>query len=870
MANPERDRLLQTQRREKHWRRWGPYLSERQWGTIREDYSANGEAWYYFPHDHARSRAYRWGEDGLAGFSDNHQRICFAVALWNGHDPILKERLFGLSGPEGSHGEDPKEVYYYLDGTPTNSYLKFLYKYPQRAFPYDELLAGGRRQKSEREIELIDTGIFEGDRYFDVFVEYAKADANDILIRITVTNRGPEQAPLHVLPTIWFRNTWSWGDRVQKPRLDQSSDDTIRLWEPTLGSYLLRADRPDRFLFTDNETNTERLYGFSTGNRFYKDAFDRFLIHRESGAINPGDFGTKAAGLYLLELAAGETRTIELRLSDVTSPAHDFSTVFDERIAEANQFYDSFVAPNLSTDARAVQRQAFAGLIWSRQYYHYVVDRWLLGDPTYPAPPRERLQGRNHNWDHLFNDDIISMPDKWEYPWYAAWDTAFHMIPFALIDPDFSKQQLALFLREWYMHPNGQIPAYEWNFSDVNPPVHAWACWRVYKIDGKIQGKFDVSFLESVFHKLLMNFTWWVNRKDTSGNNVFEGGFLGLDNIGIFDRSKPLPAGGFLEQSDGTAWMAMYCLNMLRIAIELALHNHVYEDIASKFFEHFLYIANAMNGSGGSGLWDEDDGFYYDRIQFSDGTFQSVKVRSLVGLIPLFAVETIDQKTLDRLPGFRRRVEWFIENRPDLIGNMASVTRVGKDGRRLLSLVGRDRLRRLMSRMLDETEFLSPYGVRSLSRYYAEHPFTMQLDGQQYCVGYEAADSQSGLFGGNSNWRGPIWFPVNYLIVESLQKFGYYHGDLIEVEYPSGSGQFMTLDAVACELSHRLSRLFLKDEHGRRPMYADHPLYRDDVNFRDHLMFFEFFNSDNGTGLGANHQTGWTALVAKLLQQSGE
>lgn len=871
MINPERHRLSEALERKKHWRRWGPYLAERQWGTVREDYSSNDDVWGYFPHDHARSRVYRWGEDGLAGFSDNHQRICFAVALWNGQDPILKERLFGLSGPEGSHGEDPKEVYYYLDGTPTNSYLKFLYKYPQREFPYDDLVESGKRPKSERESELVDTGIFDDNRYFDVFVEYAKADAEDILIRITAINRGPDRASLHIIPTIWFRNTWSWGVKsVQKPRLDHAGAKIIRLWEPTLGSYLLEAQGASQFLFTENETNTERLYGIATGRRLYKDAFHRYLIHDEESAINPEGFGTKAACIYHLELDAGAEQVLELRLHHPENGRGDFKEIFQKRINEANIFYDLFVPETLSPDARSVERQAFAGLIWSRQYYNYVVDRWLRGDPAYPSPQRSRLHGRNHQWRHLFNDDIISMPDKWEYPWYAAWDTAFHMIPFSLIDPDFSKHQLSLFLREWYMHPNGQIPAYEWNFSDVNPPVHAWACWRVYRIDAKIQGKPDIDFLESVFHKLLMNFTWWVNRKDTGGKNVFEGGFLGLDNIGVFDRSKPLPGGSYLEQSDGTAWMAMYCLNMLAIAVELALHNPVYEDIASKFFEHFLYIASAMNGSDRKGLWDEDDGFYYDRIQFSDENSVSVKTRSLVGLIPLFAVETIDVEALDHLPGFRRRMDWFIQNRPDLVGNMASMTRPGVNNRRLFSLVGRERLLRLLGYMLDESEFLSPHGVRSLSRFHKDNPYTLQLNGQQYCVGYEPAESQTGMFGGNSNWRGPVWFPLNYLIIESLQKYGFYHGDAILVEYPTGSGNKMTLAQVAVELSRRLSRLFLKDQEGKRPLYNGYSKYQDDEHFRDHLMFFEYFHGDTGAGLGANHQTGWTALVAKLLQQSGE
>jgi hypothetical protein len=869
--NPERKRLEEVQRREKHWQRWGPYLAERAWATVREDYSANAQPWTYLPHDAARSKAYRWGEDGLAGISDNRQRICFAIALWNGVDPILKERLFGLTGIEGSHGEDVKECYYYLDATPTHSYLKHLYKYGQRPFPYDELIAGGRRPKWQTEHELIDTDYFEGDRYFDVITEYAKDGADDILIRITVVNRGPERARLHVLPTIWFRNLWSWGRAGERPYAQQSSPQKMSLWEPSMGRYELWMSPPKELLFTENETNTERLYGYPSAKRFYKDAFHRYLIGGDTQAVNPADTGTKACGWFDWELESGESREIRLRLSSPghPSPEQDFDTIFAARIHEADQFYDSFVNPSLSADARSVQRQAFAGLIWTKQYYHYVIDQWLKGDPAFPPPPASRLQGRNHDWPHLFNEDIISMPDKWEYPWYAAWDTAFHMIPFALIDPDFSKRQLALFLREWYMHPNGQIPAYEWHFSDVNPPVHAWSCWRVFKIDEKIQGRADVAFLESVFHKLLMNFTWWVNRKDSRGNNVFEGGFLGLDNIGVFDRSKPLPTGGTLEQSDGTSWMAMYCLNMLRMSLELALHNPVYEDIASKFFEHFLFISAAMNDSGDEGLWDEEDGFYYDKIHLPNGEHITMKIRSMVGLIPLFAVETIEQSTLDRLPGFRRRMDWFLQNRPDLCRNMASMTRTGVNGRRMFSLVGRERLRRLLARMLDETEFLSPYGIRSLSRAHRENPYRLAVNGVEHRVQYEAAESQTGMFGGNSNWRGPIWFPLNYLIVESLQKYGYYHGDSIQVEYPSGSGRFLTLDQVAAELSRRLSRLFLKQSDGSRPVYSNAPRYRDDPHFRDHILFFEYFNGDTGAGLGATHQTGWTALVAKLLQQSG-
>ena len=863
-------RLEEATRREKHWRRWGPYVAERAWGTVREDYSHSGDAWRALTFERSHAQAFRWSEDGLAGLCDNHQRICLAVTLWNERDPLLKEKLFGLSNPEGNHGEDVKECYYYLDATPTHSYLKFLYKYPQREFPYQQLREMGRRPRTEPEAELAETGIYDDNRYFDVEVEYAKASPDDILCRITVTNRGPEAAPLHLLPTIWFRNTWSWGLDAERPSLSQLSPECIQLDEPALGSLHLHVERPERLLFTGNETNTELLFNYASPSRYYKDAFQRFLIRGEDSAVNPADTGTKAAAWYHFDLAPGESRTIRYRLRP---PADDlwtlnFDRLFAQRKAEADEFYESFMAPGLSDDARAVQRQAFAGLIWTRQFYHYAVDQWAKGDPAFPPPPTNRAAGRNHAWNHVFNEDIISMPDKWEYPWYAAWDTAFHTIPFSLIDPDFAKGQLGLLLREWYMHPNGQIPAYEWNFSDVNPPVHAWACWRVFQIDRRIRGQADIRFLESVFHKLLMNFTWWVNRKDSAGNNIFEGGFLGLDNIGVFDRSRPLPGGVLLEQSDGTAWMAMYCLNMLRIAIELAFYNPVYEDIASKFFEHFLYIANAMNRSGDEGLWDEEDGFYYDRLRFPDGRTMPLKIRSMVGLIPLFAVESLELDTYDRLPNFARRTDWFIKNRPDLCGNLASLTRPGQNSRRLLSLVGRERLRRLLSRMLDETEFLSPHGLRSLSRGHAGEPYILRVQDEEYRISYEPGESSSWLFGGNSNWRGPVWFPLNYLLIESLQKFGYYHGHAIQVECPSGSGNFMPLDAVAAELSRRLSRLFLKDADGRRPVYTDSPLFQNDPHFRDHILFYEYFHGDSGAGLGASHQTGWTALVAKLLQQT--
>jgi hypothetical protein len=868
--NAERERIQQAMDREKHWRRWGPYLTERAWGNPREDYSAYGTSWDYFTHDHARSRAYRWTEDGMAGICDNHQRLCFALAFWNGRDPILKERLFGLGGPEGNHGEDVKEYYFYLDSTPTHSYMRYLYKYPQAEFPYAQLVdVNRRRSRLEHEYELIETNVFDQDRYFDIFVEYAKNASDDMLGRVTVVNRGPETGSMYLLPTVWFRNTWSWCNGTPRPELARYDSHTIGMRERSLGEFKLWLEDAPPQLYTENESNNERLWNSANTQPYTKDAFHRYLIQGEKQAVNPNEAGTKACGLYRLELEPGGSKVLHFRLYSGDAPQPDFHDVFLDRIKEADDFY-SFAPARLSDDARMVQRQAFAGLLWSKQFYHYVVEQWLKGDPAMPPPPPERKFGRNRSWIHVYNDDVLSMPDKWEYPWFAAWDLAFHTIPLALIDPDFAKHQLALLLREWYQSPNGQLPAYEWEFSDVNPPVHPWAVFRVFKIDKKISGKADYEFLESAFHKLLMNFTWWVNRKDSQGNNIFEGGFLGLDNIGVFDRSKPLPTGGFIEQADGTAWMAMFCLNMLRIAIELTPHDRAYEDIASKFFEHFLYISSAMNQLGDGGLWDEQEGFFYDWLRLPDGNKIPLRVRSLVGLIPLFAVTTLDQEPIDKMPGFKRRMSWFIKHRPDLCGNIASITRRGMGERQLLSMVHPSRLRRVLETMLDPNEFLSDYGIRGISRVHKDHPFVLHVDGHEYRVDYEPAESTTGLFGGNSNWRGPIWFPVNYLMIESLQRYHHYFGDEFQVECPTGSGVMMNLSDVAAELSRRMAHIFLRDEHGRRPVFGGTEKFQTDPHFRDYIPFYEYFHADNGAGLGASHQTGWTALVAKLLQQSGE
>ncbi|HEV2296928.1 MAG TPA: hypothetical protein VGR72_00240 [Candidatus Acidoferrales bacterium] len=885
----EEQRLEESNQRKVHWKRWGPYLSARQWGTVREDYSANGDAWNYFPHEHARSRAYRWGEDGIAGFCDRHQRICFALALWNERDSILKERLFGLTNEQGNHGEDVKEYCFYLDATPTSSYLKYLYKYPQAAFPYEQLAAENRRRtRQDPEYELLDTGVFAENRYFDVFVEYAKATSEDILIRITAYNRGPEAAPLHLIPTLWCRNTWSWGGPVREASArrvpSSAAAAVIETCQADYGTRWLIAEGLPEILFTENETNSELLFGVKNRTPYTKDAFHSYFVQGKKDAVNPAQKGTKAGIHYPLRLKPGAGVTVRLLLTDQSPIASDgavsstmtnlfgarFDAVFEERIREADEFYGQRICLGTSEDARMVQRQAFAGLMWGKQSYHYDVKAWLDGDPDQPKPPAERLEGRNHEWRHLYNADVISMPDKWEYPWYASWDLAFHCVAIAPVDPDFAKSQLILFLREWYMHPNGQIPAYEWNFSSANPPVHAWAAWRVYKIERRGRGKADRKFLERVFHKLLLNFTWWVNRKDPTGMNVFEGGFLGLDNIGVFDRSMPLPGGGHIEQSDGTSWMAMYCLNMLAMAMELAHEDPAYEDVASKFFEHFVYIADAMNKVGGEeiGLWDEEDGFYYDVLHLPGGEHIPLKVRSTVGLIPLFAVETFEPEDLERVPEFRRRMGWFLNHHADAPEHIDMSQSTTKGSRLLLSVANKKRLLRVLRFLLDENEFYSPYGIRSLSKFHRDHPYVLKLDGEEHRVDYEPAESTTALFGGNSNWRGPVWFPMNFLLIEALQRYHFYYGDGLKVECPTGSGQQRSLWEIAGDISRRLTRIFLRDEHGRRPVDNGSELFQSDPYWRDLIEFHEYFHGDTGAGLGASHQTGWTALVAKLIEQN--
>jgi hypothetical protein len=916
-ADAESARLDEDARRTRNWKRWGPYLAERQWGTVREDYSADGDAWAYFPHDHARSRAYRWGEDGLLGVCDRQGRLCFALALWNERDPILKERLFGLTNPQGNHGEDVKELYYYLDATPTHSWLQALYKYPQAEFPYARLVEeNGRRGRDDPELDLLDTGVFDGDRYFDVLAEYAKAGPDDLCIRVTVQNRGPAAAALHVLPTLWFRNTWSWGRTGEgywpRPRLWRDDGAATRVyaehaglgrWVLEVGAGVAGEPAPEELLFTDNETNRARLWGAPDDAPFVKDAFHDHVVHGRAGAVNPAGTGTKAAAHYRLVLPPGGREVLRLRLraagdadtpTPSAAPAHD--EVLAARRAEADAFYASRIPAALGAEERRVARQAYAGLCWSKQFFHLVVAHWLEGDPAQPPPPATRARVRNGDWGHLYNRDVVSMPDKWEYPWYAAWDLAFHMVPFARIDPAFAKQQLLLFLREWYMHPNGQIPAYEYALGDVNPPVHAWAAWRIYKMSGP-RGARDLPFLKRVFNKLLLNFTWWVNRKDPEGRNLFAGGFLGLDNIGVFDRSRPLPTGGHLEQADGTAWMAFFCATMLSMSLELAREEPEYEDMASKFFEHFLAIVDAMNTLGGTGLWDEADGFYYDELNTGGGVEIPLRIRSMVGLLPLIAVEVLEDEAIARLPGFAKRMRWFTENRPDLARHMdwlpwadggapspaaatvaAAAAAAAPDaqappagashGHRLLAIASRERLVRVLRYLLDEEEFLSPFGVRSLSRVHRAQPYVFRAGGEEYRVEYEPGESNTGLFGGNSNWRGPVWFPVNYLLIEALERYHHFYGDGLKVECPTGSGRLMALDEVAHEIARRLTALFLPDAAtGARPCHGrDAARYAADPSLRDLVLFFEYFDGDTGRGCGASHQTGWTALVVRCLE----
>jgi hypothetical protein len=869
----EKKRLKEAGERNIPWKKWGPYVTERQWGTVREDYSANGAAWEFVTHDSARSKAFRWGEEGIAGFCDDAQNLCLAVSFWNERDPILKERFFGLTGPEGNHGEDAKEHWYYLDGTPTHSYMKMLYKYPQREFPYAALINENRRRSLEEpEFELIDTGIFDDDKYFDVFIEYAKSSPDDLLVRITVHNRSSEPSSIRVLPTIWFRNTWSWGLDAHKPLLYLLTHNSIQIEHHGLGKrFRAYFDGEPELLFTENDTNARRLYGSTDAHGFFKDGINEYVVHGSRNSVNPEQRGTRMAAHHVQRVPPGGFVEVRLRLSDqkMDTPFGDFDTTFARRINEADEFYRELQSHGLGEDAKTVQRQALAGMLWCKQFFCYDVTQWLNGDPGQIPPPESRRHGRNREWLHLNNADVISMPDKWEYPWYASWDLAFHCVPLAMVDADFAKEQLVLLTREWYMHPNGQLPAYEWSFSDVNPPVHAWATWRVYKMDQKQRnGHGDIDFLERVFHKLLLNFTWWVNRKDTDGRNIFQGGFLGLDNIGVFDRSAELPTGGRIEQADGTSWMAMYSLNLMRIALEIAVEKPIYQDMATKFFEHFMYIAGAMANIGGEGidLWDNEDEFFYDVLHLPNGARIPLKVRSMVGLIPLFAVETIEPELLEKMPDFKRRMEWFLNYRKDLAGLVSRWTEPGLGERRLLSLLRGHRMKCLLRRMLDENEFLSTYGVRALSKYHLDHPYEFHVNGNTFSVRYAPGESDTALFGGNSNWRGPVWLPLNFLIIESLQKFHHYYGDDFRIECPTRSGRYITINDVAEELASRLTSIFLKDVKGKRPVFGYNEKIQDDPHFKDYVLFHEYFHGDVGRGVGASHQTGWTGLVAKLLQ----
>jgi hypothetical protein len=873
-TDPERQRLDEANARRQPWRKWGPYVSERQWGTVREDYSADGDAWNYLPHDHARSRAYRWGEDGIGGFCDAKQNLCVAVALWNGKDPILKERMFGLSNREGNHGEDVKELYYYLDALPTYSYARMLYKYPQAEFPYDLLVQeNGRRDRRQPEFEIIDTGIFDADRYFDVDIEYAKADAEDILLRLTIHNRGPDEAAIHVLPQAWFRNSWSWGTEKPKPSLERAGDDVVVKHEK-LGAYAIHFDGPDEIKFCENETNVAKLYGSEETGHLYKDGFHDYLVGGRKHAVGSHK-GTKAAGIYRRTVAAGASTIIRVRLSPgppKPAPFADFEQIFGLRKSEADAFYAELQGKVLDEDLRRIQRQAFAGVLWSKQYFYYDVTEWLDGDPAEPKPPKSRLTGRNHEWVHATMEDVVSMPDKWEFPWFAGWDWAFHLTTLAYLDLEDAKYQLILLGQSWYMHPNGQLPAYEWNFSDVNPPVQAWAALRLYDAERQRKGKGDRRFLERVFTKLLLNFTWWVNRKDPRGLNVFEGGFLGMDNIGVFDRSAPLPVDGMQVQSDGTSWMAIFSLNMLRIAIELAQEDDAYQDIATKFFEHFLMIGGAMTNLGGKGLslWDDSDDFFYDWLVMSNGEATPLRVRSLVGLIPLFAVEVADMASLENLPSFARQRDWYLRYRPKLAALVSRWNTPGAEDRRLIAIMRAFRATKVLERLLDKNEFLSDYGIRALSRYHLEHPYVFEAGDFRAEVKYVPAESDSDLFGGNSNWRGPIWMPLNYLIIESLNKFHKFYGDDFRVECPVGSAQKLSLKEIADVLRSRLINIFRRDEKGRRPVFGTYEKMQTDPHFRDHILFHEYYDGDNGRGLGASHQTGWSALVANMIAELHE
>jgi hypothetical protein len=879
-------RLYMNQKREGHWNRWGPFLAERAWGTVREDYSRDGDAWTYFPHDHARSRAYRWNEDGIAGICDRHQYLCFALALWNSHDTILKERMFGLTAHDGNHGEDVKEYYFYLDNIPTHSYMKYLYKYPQAAFPYDQLVEENRRRgKEDPEYELVDTGIFDQGRYFDVVVEYAKVAPEDILVRISATNRGPQVAPLHFLPTLWFRNTWRWGRDDRRPSLSlprklPPQDPQVRAilakhWQ--LGDYILYCCDADELLFTENETNSDRLFRTPSRTPYVKDAFHSYLIAGNREAVNPGALGTKAGALYQRDIGPGETVVLRLRLAAMGAnhpgaPSFaDFDAIFSRRLAEADEFYDLVLPAKLSRDAKLIARQAFAGLLWSKQYYHYVVTDWLAGDPSEPAPPPERQHGRNSDWGHFFTRDVLSVPDKWEFPWFASWDLGFHCVALAYVDPHFAKEQILLMMREWYTHPNGQVPAYEWDFGDVNPPVLSLAAWGVFQIERQLTGVADYVFLERVFQKMLLNFTWWVNRKDALGKNIFQGGFLGMDNIGAFDRDN-LPPGYLLGQADGTSWMATFAKSMLSIALLLAERDPVYEDLASKFWEHYIYIAHSMNNPRESprSLWDEQDGFFYDSLFSSQNEHFPVRARTMVGFVPMFGGTTISAGTFEHYPDFQRRRQWFIDHRPDLVASIQPMIIAGASKTLLLGFVREDQLRSLLSYMLDENEFLSPFGVRAVSRFHLEHPLVLHLGGKEYRLDYEPAESTTTLFGGNSNWRGPVWLPVNHLILLALRQYHVYYGDSFRVECPTGSGNLKTLAEVAHDLAHRLACLFLRDNHGNRPVFGSNQLFNDDPHWRDLIPFHEYFHADTGRGCGASHQTGWTGLIAQILIEMGE